>query len=89
MTVQATVGHAEPKPQHPDDSLLVAFLQSALLTAISAGLMWCGSAVLARTRFRAHRPRSVELRARPCRPRALPGVVISRGRPVLAAPRPS
>ena len=32
-------------------SLLVAFLQSALLTAISAGLVWCGSAVLARTRF--------------------------------------
>jgi hypothetical protein len=58
MTVQATVGHAEPKPQHPDDSLLVAFLQSALLTAISAGLMWCGSAVLARTRFRA--PRGID-----------------------------
>jgi hypothetical protein len=36
------------------DSLLVAFLQSALLTAISAGLMWCGSAVLARTRSLGH-----------------------------------
>jgi hypothetical protein len=33
-------------------SLLVAFLQSALLTSISAGLVWCGSAVLARTRSR-------------------------------------
>jgi hypothetical protein len=32
------------------DSLLLALLQSALLTAISAGLVWCGSAVLARTR---------------------------------------
>jgi hypothetical protein len=32
------------------DSLPVAFLQSALLTAISAGLVWCGAAVLARTR---------------------------------------
>ena len=36
------------------DSLLVAFLQSALLTAISAGLVWCGAAVLARTRFLSH-----------------------------------
>jgi hypothetical protein len=33
------------------DSLPVALLQSALLTAISAGLVLCGSAVLARTRF--------------------------------------
>jgi len=32
------------------DSLPVAFLQSAVLTAISAGLVWCGAAVLARTR---------------------------------------
>jgi hypothetical protein len=36
------------------DSLLIAFLQSALLTAISAGLVWCGSAILARTRFPSH-----------------------------------
>jgi uncharacterized membrane protein len=33
-----------------DESLPVALLQSALLTAISAGLVLCGSAVLARTR---------------------------------------
>ena len=33
------------------DSLPVALLQSALLTATSAGLVLCGSAVLARTRF--------------------------------------
>lgn len=32
------------------DSVPVALLQSALLTAISAGLVWCGAAVLARTR---------------------------------------
>ncbi len=32
------------------ESLLVALLQSAMLTAISAGLVLCGSAVLARTR---------------------------------------
>src|ERR1700683_2923946 len=32
------------------DSLPIAVLQSALLTAISAGLVLCGSAVLARTR---------------------------------------
>jgi hypothetical protein len=32
------------------ESLLVALLQSALLTAISAGLVLCGSAVLGRTR---------------------------------------
>jgi len=36
------------------DSLLVAFLQSALLTSISGGLVWCGSAVLARTGFLHH-----------------------------------
>jgi len=36
------------------DSLTVAVLQSALLTAISAGLVLCGSAVLARTRFLEH-----------------------------------
>ena len=33
------------------DSFSAAFLPSAMLTAISAGLVWCGSAVLARTRF--------------------------------------
>lgn len=33
------------------DSFAVAFLQSAMLTAISAGLVWCGSAVLGRTRL--------------------------------------
>jgi hypothetical protein len=33
------------------DSLLLALLQSALLTAISAGLVWCGAAILARTRY--------------------------------------
>jgi hypothetical protein len=32
------------------DSLLLAVLQAALLTAISAGLVWCGAAILARTR---------------------------------------
>jgi hypothetical protein len=37
-----------------DDSLLIAFLQSALLTAISAGLLWCGSTVLGRTRSLDH-----------------------------------
>lgn len=36
------------------DSFLVALFQSALLTAISAGLVLCGSAVLARTRFLNH-----------------------------------
>lgn len=36
------------------ESLATAFLQSALLTAISAGLVWCGSAVLARTRLLSH-----------------------------------
>jgi hypothetical protein len=36
------------------DSLLIAFLQSALLTAISAGLVWCGSAILGRTRSPGH-----------------------------------
>jgi hypothetical protein len=36
------------------DSLLVAVFQSALLTAISAGLVLCGSVVLARTRFLNH-----------------------------------
>jgi len=47
-----------------DVSLLVAFLQSALLTAISAGLVWCGSAVLARTRFLRHsRARAAAQRA--------------------------
>jgi hypothetical protein len=33
------------------DSFAVAFLQSAMLTAISAGLVWCGSAVLGRTQL--------------------------------------
>jgi hypothetical protein len=36
------------------DSLPVAVLQAALLTAISAGLVLCGSAVLARTRYLSH-----------------------------------
>jgi hypothetical protein len=36
------------------DSLLIAVLQSALLTAISVGLLWCGSAVLGRTRSLGH-----------------------------------
>jgi hypothetical protein len=35
-------------------SFLAAFFQSALLTAIPAGLVWCGAAVLARTRFPNH-----------------------------------
>lgn len=46
------------------DSLPVALLQSALLTAISAGLVLCGSAVLARTRFLNHsRARAAARRA--------------------------
>ncbi len=46
------------------DSLPVAVLQSALLTAISAGLVLCGSAVLARTRFLYHsRARAAARRA--------------------------
>lgn len=44
------------------DSLLIAFLQSALLTAISAGLVWCGSAVLARIRFLGHSRARAEAR---------------------------
>jgi hypothetical protein len=36
------------------DPLLIAFLQSALLTAISVGLVWCGSAILGRTRSLGH-----------------------------------
>jgi hypothetical protein len=36
------------------DPLLIAFLQSGLLTAISAGLVWCGSAILGRTKSPAH-----------------------------------
>jgi hypothetical protein len=36
------------------DSFLVALFQSALLTAISAGLVFCGSAILARTRSLIH-----------------------------------
>jgi hypothetical protein len=32
-------------------SFLIAILQSALLTAMSAGLVWCGSVILGRTRF--------------------------------------
>ena len=44
-----------PVPYHGlQESLPVALLQSALLTAISAGLVLCGSAVLARTRFLSH-----------------------------------
>ena len=47
------------------DSLPVAFLQSALLTAISAGLVLCGSAVLAWTRpFSLSRARAAAGRAR-------------------------
>ena len=46
------------------ESLLVALLQSALLTAISAGLVLCGSAVLARTRHLSHsRARAAARRA--------------------------
>jgi hypothetical protein len=46
------------------DSLPVAVLQSALLTAISAGLVLCGSAVLARTRYLSHsRARTTARRA--------------------------
>jgi hypothetical protein len=46
------------------ESLLVALLQSALLTAISAGLVLCGSVVLARTRFLIHsRARAAARRA--------------------------
>jgi hypothetical protein len=46
------------------DSFLVAFLQSALLTAMSAGLVWCGAAILARTRFLGHsRARAATRRA--------------------------
>lgn len=46
------------------DSFTVAILQSALLTAISAGLVLCGAAVLGRTRFPSHsRARSVARRA--------------------------
>lgn len=46
------------------DSFAVAVLQSALLTAISAGLVLCGSAVLARTRFPSHsRARAAARRA--------------------------
>ena len=46
------------------DSLPVALLQSALLTAISAGLVLCGSAVLARTRYLSHsRARAAARRA--------------------------
>jgi hypothetical protein len=36
------------------DSFKIAFFQSALLTAISAGLVLCGSVALARTRFLHH-----------------------------------
>jgi hypothetical protein len=46
------------------ESLLVALLQSTLLTAISAGLVLCGSAVLARTRYLSHsRARAAARRA--------------------------
>jgi hypothetical protein len=46
------------------DSLPIAVLQSALLTAISAGLVLCGSAVLARTRSLAYsRARAASRRA--------------------------
>jgi hypothetical protein len=47
-----------------NESLPVALLQSALLTAISAGLVLCGSAVLARTRhFSYSRARAAARRA--------------------------
>jgi hypothetical protein len=47
-----------------NESLAVALLQSALLTAISAGLVLCGSAVLARTRHLSHsRARAAARRA--------------------------
>jgi len=47
-----------------NESLPVAVLQSALLTAISAGLVLCGSAVLARTRHLSHsRARAAARRA--------------------------
>lgn len=36
------------------EPLLIAFLQSALLTAMSVGLVWCGSAILGRTRSPGH-----------------------------------
>jgi hypothetical protein len=46
------------------DSLPVAVLQSVVLTAISAGLVLCGSAVLARTRYLSHsRARAAARRA--------------------------
>jgi hypothetical protein len=44
------------------DSFLIALLQSALLTAISAGLVWCGSVVLGRTRFLGHSRTRAEAR---------------------------
>jgi hypothetical protein len=48
-----------------DDSYAVAFLQSVLLTVISAGLVLCGSAVLARTRpFSLSRARTAVRNAR-------------------------
>ena len=46
------------------ESLLTALLQSALLTAISAGLVLCGSAILGRTRYLSHsRARAAARRA--------------------------
>jgi hypothetical protein len=44
------------------DSLLIAFLQSGLLTAISVGLVWCGSAILGRTRSLSHSRARAEAR---------------------------
>ena len=52
------------------ESFLVAFLQAAMLTAISAGLVLCGAAVMARTR-------SPSL-SRPARPRNAPGRPLKR-----------
>ena len=47
-----------------NESLPLALLQSTLLTAISAGLVLCGSAVLARTRYLSHsRARAAARRA--------------------------
>src|SRR5580692_448850 len=71
LTAVVTVGYlallglrAEFLVTVSNDSLPVAVLQSALLTAISAGLVLCGSAVLARTRHLSHsRARAAARRA--------------------------
>lgn len=61
------------------ESLPVALLQSALLTAISAGLVLCGSAVMARTRHLSHS------RARAAAKRAVQAVADARHAQQLAA----